>query len=125
MIRSSVPSTVSNGSFVGIAMFALVMLTNHTLLRLRNLPFARALSRRKFRPLFTGNDPKNPHRWVRFGKRTHRFLSHISCIKHVFTVPYNNFFTKKRWVRFAETHVLRTRSFAMPPVAAAGLSPSL
>ena len=64
------------------------MLTNHTLLRLRNLPFARALNHREFRPLFTGNDPKNSLRWVRFPKRTHRFLSHISCITHVFAVPY-------------------------------------
>src|ERR1017187_4075290 len=65
-------------------------------------------------PLSTGSGPKNPLRWVRFGKRTHRFLSRISCTTYVFIVTYNKNPDKKRCVRFVEIHVLK---FFLVPAA--------
>jgi hypothetical protein len=52
-------------------------------------------------------------RWVRFPKRTHRFLSRVSCPTHLFINTYNENSAKKRWVRLVEWHI----SFVPPSPA--------
>ena len=48
--------------------------------------------------------PKTPLKWVRFPKRTHRFLSEISVATSLFRATCVTKISKKRWVRFAETY---------------------
>src|ERR1035437_1242999 len=64
---------------------------------------------RKTNPRFYENDLTNPCRWVRFPKRTHRFPSRSYSRTYAFTSTSINKSVKKRWVRFAETHVFAAR----------------
>jgi len=59
-----------------------------------------------FPPNSLPDPPKTPLRWVRFRKRTHRFLSRISFPTNLYIVTYNENAAKKRWVRLVEWHVV-------------------